>query len=335
MSKWTTRVFQWLVALALVALLLFLGDRSQLRRLPDVSWPWLAGVVLASAGLVWSAAARWRTIAIHTVGGGSVSLTRYVYYFLLGRVLGLVLPAEATDVDVGFRALALKRSEKVSLAGAAYTVLLDRLFDFAVLIWLVVPALLHLGGRISEGAALAVALAGIALTPVVVGRRHGAAVDALARLYTRAIRLLGFLPWMRGTDVPEFRERSGESGPGGRVSVSVYVLSVVKLVMVVARFYFVARALGVPVPLSTAFICVPLAQVAALVAVTPGGLGILEAGWYGILVWAGVAAEETVLLVVGWRLYTSASLLFLVLGLRGWQAISDRRAGDRKRCSGG
>ena len=68
-------------------------------------------------------------------------------------------------------------------------------------------------------------------------------------------------------------------------------------------------------------------------AVTPGGLGILEAGWYGILVWAGLRAEETVLLVVGWRLYTLGSLLCLVVGLRLWATVSPGE--DRAEDGGG
>ena len=69
---------------------------------------------------------------------------------------------------------------------------------------------------------------------------------------------------------------------------------------------------------------VPLAQTAALAAVTPGGLGILEVGWYGVFVWAGLAARETVLLVVGWRLYSFGSLLVLALGLRLWESATGR-----------
>ena len=323
MTKRTSRVLQWLLAVALVALFLVLVDTSELRRLPQVSWPWLGGVLLASAGLVWSAAARWRNIAIVTVGGGSASLTRYLHAFLLGRVLGFLLPAEATDV--GIRTLALRRSEKFSLAGAAYTVLLDRLLDLIVLLWLVVPALLHLGGWIGQSTALGIGLAGIVLTPVAVGRRHRAALRRLTRAYSRMVRLLRFLPGNLGAEIPEFERQGAEVAREGRAFFIIYVLSAVKLLMVVARFYFVARALDVPVSAATAFVCVPLAQAAALAAVTPGGLGILEAGWYGILRWAGLASQETVLLVIGWRLYTFGSLLCLVLGLRIWEAVADRR----------
>ncbi|MCK4546048.1 MAG: flippase-like domain-containing protein [Candidatus Eisenbacteria sp.] len=314
MSKGTARVLQWGVAVALVALFLVLGDTSQLGRLSDVSWPWLVLLLLATAGLVLSASVRWRTIAVETMGAGDVPLSRFIHYFLMGRVLGFVLPAEAADM--GIRTVALRRSREMSLAGAAYTVLLDRLFDLVVLVCLVVPALFYLGGRLDERVALGIGFAVIAVLPAVVGRRYGGAIRFLERLYRGLIRGFRFLPWLRKAEVPELETGPERRGLGGKSAVSSYLLSVVKLVMVSLRLYFVAGALGVEVPLWMAFICVPLAQVAALVAVTPGGLGILEAGWYGILVWAGVAPEETVLLVVGWRLYTFASLLCLVLGMR-------------------
>ncbi len=332
MTRRTARALQWLAAALLVALFLTLGDTSQLSRLSQVSWPWPVGVLLASAGLVWSAAYRWRMIAIRLVGGGSVSFTRFVHYFLLGRLLGFLLPAEATDV--GIRTLALRRSGRLSLAGAAYSVLLDRLFDFVVLIWLVIPALLCLGGWIGRETALIIGPAGLVLTPLAVGKRHRAAVSGVARLYAGIVRSLGSLPWLGRMEIPEFQDVSLEDGLGGRDVAVVYGLSVLKMLMVVARFYFVSLTLKVPVSPSTAFICVPLAQVAALVAFTPGGLGILEAGWYGILVWAGMAPEETVLLVVGWRLYTLVSLLLLVLGLQVWEAATGRRVRDAKCRSG-
>lgn len=319
MSKGTARVLQWGVGLALVVLFLVLADTSELGRLVEVSWPWLMGVLLATAGLVLSAAARWRMIAIRVVGGGAVSLRQYVYYFLVGRVLGFVLPAEVTDV--GVRTLALKRSESLSLAGAAYTVLLDRLFDFLVLVWLVIPGVFHLSGLLSQRAALTIGFAGIALVPWVVGRRHGAAVRGLTRLFARLLAWVRLLPWAREAAAPELRE---ETTLGARASGAIYLLSVVKLAMVVARFYCVAGALSVAMPAPTAVLCVPLAQLAALVAVTPGGMGILEMGWYGILSWAGLSGDETVLLVFGWRLYSFISLLLLALGLRVGGFVWDR-----------
>jgi uncharacterized membrane protein YbhN (UPF0104 family) len=323
MRRRTSRVLQWTVAVALVALFLFLGDTSQLGRLSGVSWPWLGLLLLATSGHVLSSGLRWRTIAISTLGRSDLPLSKFIHYFLLGRVLGFVLPAEAADV--GVRTMALKRSRQFSLAGAAYTVLLDRLFDLVVLLCLVVPALLHLAGRLDEHVVLGAGLGAMVVLPLAVGRHHRAAIGWLARLYAGMVRGLRFLPWARELAVPELERGEEETGFAGRTAATLYLLSVLKLVMIVLRLYFVAAALGVSVPLWMAFLCVPLAQVAALAAVTPGGLGILEAGWYGILVWAGIAPEETVLLVVGWRLYTFGSLLCLIPAVRVWEAVTGRR----------
>jgi len=323
MRSGTARVLQWLVGVALVALFFVFADTSELGRLSRVSWPWLLGVLLSTVGLVLSSAGRWRMIAVRLAGGGARSLAAYAYYFVVGRALGCVLPAEITDV--GVRTIALTRSEKFSVAGAAYTVLVDRLFDLVVLVCLVVPALVHLSGHLSQGAALALAAGGIVGVPLLVGARHGAVTDGLTHLFVRGVRFLRFLPGVPGLAAPELR---AGAALGTRGSGAVYGLSVAKGLMVVARFYCVARAVDVAMPVATAFLCVPLAQVAALVAVTPGGLGILEAGWYGILVWAGLGAEETVLLVVAWRLYTFASLVCLALGLRIAGAGGGRR-GER------
>jgi uncharacterized protein (TIRG00374 family) len=328
MGKKTARALQWGAGLVGVALFLVLVDTSQLGRLTSARWPGLVGILLATAGLVWSAAARWRLIAVRLAGGAGVPFHRYLNYFLLGRVLGFVFPAEATDV--GVRTLALGRTGTFSLAGAAYTVLLDRLLDLVVLAWLVVPALLHLGGWLDRTTAITVGVAGIVITPLVVGRRYRAAFSGAARLCAWFLRLARFLPRVRRIHIPQPEE--GTANLDGRTALLVYALGVVKLGMVVARFGFTALALGVSVSPATALIAVPLAQVAALAAVTPGGLGILEAGWYGILVWAGVAREESVLLVVGWRLYTLASLICLLLGLRLWELGWGRR---RARPSGG
>ena len=326
MTRNRVRVLQWAIGGLLVALFFVWVDTSELVRLGRPYVPGLAGVLLCSAGLVWSAALRWRMLAAGTAGGGRTPLARYMRHFLLGRVLGFVLPAEATDV--GVRAVALRRSERLSLAGAAYTVIVDRLLDLVLILWLMVPALLHLAGTLDRGPAILMGVLGILGTPCLVGRRHGRVLAGLARLYARMVRLLRRVPGLGAVHVPELDGRSGALRNG--VAVRVYALSVVKLAMVIARFYFVAMAVRVPVTPALALVAVPLAQAAALAAVTPGGLGILEAGWYGILVWAGVPSEETVLLVVGWRLYTLLSLVCLLVGLRLWEAMAGARVCARR-----
>jgi uncharacterized membrane protein YbhN (UPF0104 family) len=101
--------------------------------------------------------------------------------------------------------------------------------------------------------------------------------------------------------------------PVRRVALQAYGITVLRYLLMAARFVAIAQAVGVAVPPLLVFVGIPVAQLGLLLAVTPGGLGMLEAGWLGVLLLAGLPRQDIATLLIGQR---AAIFVFIfVLGL--------------------
>lgn len=83
-----------------------------------------------------------------------------------------------------------------------------------------------------------------------------------------------------------------------------YLFSVTKFGCTAGRMVFFAVALSVPISPMLIVLCTPVGQLTYLFAFTPGGLGIFEAGWIGILSLGGVGTGHAMTFVVGQRILT-------------------------------
>jgi uncharacterized membrane protein YbhN (UPF0104 family) len=99
--------------------------------------------------------------------------------------------------------------------------------------------------------------------------------------------------------------RSAESSS---IVLQALGLSIVINSALATRFYFIARAAGLNLqPLSYPWLtfaaCFPLTQLSLVIAVTPGGLGIFDASWYGVLLLGGLTHQDALTFVVAQRAY--------------------------------
>jgi uncharacterized membrane protein YbhN (UPF0104 family) len=96
--------------------------------------------------------------------------------------------------------------------------------------------------------------------------------------------------------------------------VNLMLITLLRHVFILARLYSLVAALGITIPVSVLLAGIPVAQLSLLLAFTPGALGILEGGWYVVLVIGGVAAADIAAFLLGQRVYSLAatSLIFLL-----------------------
>ena len=93
-------------------------------------------------------------------------------------------------------------------------------------------------------------------------------------------------------------------------------LSLARYLAVLVQFWAVAAGLGIDLDALQIAAATPIGQLAGMVGVTPGALGIQEAGWLGALAWVGVEAPAIAVFVLGQRLVLTAS--FGLLSLASW-----------------
>ncbi len=77
------------------------------------------------------------------------------------------------------------------------------------------------------------------------------------------------------------------------------------------RFYSVALAIGLEFGLTKVVLFVPSAQLAALFALTPGGLGVADWSWYGLLRLLGMK-EGISGFIIFLRITIAISIMILV-----------------------
>lgn len=294
-TLFASRWFKLLLSVALLALLLFETDRSEMRdALAEANLAWMA---LALATLVFSqvvSAYRWSLLA-HAVGF-SQPFSRICTIYFSGMYLNLFGPGTVAG-DVG-RVILLAGGTRRKLAFT--TVIAHRAIGFVALVWITAIAVVLLPEQpLPEALRWTAALA---IPVTIAGWLWGPRL--IARL----------LPRTNNWRVLVERELAPYWHDRALLVISMVWATAAQLLQIVAQV-FVAYALNLHLPTSFFLVVVPLVTVAGTLPFSLQGVGVREAGYWYYLSSIGVQREAA--LAVG--LLTSA--VVLLTGLTGLPAF--------------
>ncbi|WP_231183406.1 lysylphosphatidylglycerol synthase transmembrane domain-containing protein [Haladaptatus sp. DYF46] len=267
---------------------------------------------------------RWRTL-LRNVGyeltatgpfGVIVELTRIVY---LGWFANCITVARLGDV---YRCSLLQRSADVDFSVAVGTVLTERIVDLSILLLVLgVATLVAFRGGLPSLVTTAM-LAGTALSVfgiagVLVLQHSGKRIERLVP--SRVRRYFAQL-------------RHGTLNSFDRLPALVGYTAIGWIIEGVTM-YAVAMAIGVSLSLASAFVAALVAVLLSTIPVTPGGLGVTEAGIAFVLGWVGLDATAVAAVTVLNRLISYWSvvgigLLVYGIGLRFPISLSATTARD-------
>jgi len=280
---------------------------SALAARADLAASALAWAWLGAAGAHVAVAARWKLLTEST-GGNRLSLWAYLHSLMVTRFLGQFVPSLAMDLvgrGVALRAVGSERG----IGHATTLVVLERIFD------LVVPAVL-VGWAIvarrpgMEGYELLLLIAAVVLFVAL-------AVPGLVPLTRAALALYGRFRHERAGGLPV--------GITHAISFQVALLSVLRFAAVLVQFAGIGAGIGLLLPWPDWVAATPVAQLTALFGVTPGGLGVVEVGWWAGLAWVGVDRAAIGLYLIAQR---TALIAFLgTLALATWPLARRPAAG--------
>jgi uncharacterized protein (TIRG00374 family) len=280
------------------------------------------GITAALTGL---SAQRWRMLTEHLLGAPPRGFWIYYRSFILGRTVALVLPA--TAADLGVRPLIYRLDARSSGLSAFSGAVLEKLFD----VWILL---------LSAGASLLLLLR-------LVDRRQFFLCLVLVHLgWIPCLRLVGpwaarIAPWLGGRlrsalprhavrleRVARSMEAAGRlllTAEGSIILRDVALLSLARYALIAVQLAVVGQALGTSgIGVLETVVALPAGQAGVLLALTPGGLGLYEAGLWAALAALGLRREEVAVFVVGQRLLISAYVVVLA-GLT-WSMAALRRA---------
>ena len=290
----------WGLGLLLLFLLFALGDTSHLTRLPELHWGSVFLVFLFNLGFTIAHNFRWKEI----VENLSPSRKRNFFSLFLSLTdsyaIGKIIPMDLSLL--GIRSYYLHRVEEIPLPVAVFSVLMDRFMDVVVFLLMALPSFLLITGIASPIQSVFVLVLLILGQGMLVLWKKGGTFHFLFSLYRVLIlRWVSKVPFL-GSRVKNGIEETGDYGPFSlRSVIGIMTWNYVKYFFLSLRFFFTGWALGIPLPLLQTFFFLPFVQLSGLINVTPGGLGVVEAGTYGALLLMGISKSQILIFVVGQR----------------------------------
>jgi uncharacterized protein (TIRG00374 family) len=298
----------WSLAALLMAAFLYWGRRD-LGRIRDLD-PFYAvlcfGCTLAMSVV---SALKWKMSIQSTGEAGKVSFGTLLYYFMFGRTVGLVLPMDISDF--GVRTMSLRLGHDFSIGRASYSVYLDRTFDVVVASLFIVPSVLYIVDVIRPATGLALFGAAFLLGLVCFAFFGNLTMKALAFIFRILFGIVCRIPWIGRRVEFEAERRLLEEVDLGGIALWLYVLSVLKFFFTSMRFVTMAAAVGLALGSLEILLFVPAAQFAAIIALTPGGLGIADWSWSGLLYKIGADKHLIVPYLLSLRIVVSLSIIVI------------------------
>jgi uncharacterized protein (TIRG00374 family) len=315
---------------AIFAVILYLGGTEALSRVAHGDPVYLLAALLAIGGVTLTGSLRWRLLVSGLTRRPAMPLHLIYYYNIIGRVISLFAPRGVGDF--AGRPLALRAGKGSSLGMALYSTLLDRLFDFILLMLMTGPALLYVGRLVSLkiGIVLAVIFLGVAFFII------AARLEQVIRWLTA---LLGWVAaWgskapLLGRLIPRDKVDRLRQLDGVQVDFwtasRAYLLTILQILLATLRTYLIARALRLHLPFLLLLMATPVAQLGQIIAFTPGALGIRELSWFGVLQATGIPRDDLLTFLVGHRAYIYVCILVLSLISQLTVALWSQRARPR------
>ncbi len=237
-------------------------------------------------------------------------LRQVVLIVLLGWFANCLVPARLGDA---YRAYLVKRGAGVSFSRTVGTILAERVIDVVVLFSLLLAAAVGVVGGRNTGTAVGLLAVGLGFVLVLV-----AGLGVLYRFGGHFERLLPARLRPKFVSMQEGTFQSFQQVPW------VVALTVAIWILEATRLYLAASALGITLELPHALFVALAGSLLTTVPVTPGGLGIVEAGLAGALVIAvpllplQTAVSIAILdrLISYWSLIGTGLLTFLAFGRR-------------------
>ncbi len=272
---------------------------------------------MALVGLAASAVAnavtarRWQLLS-ESMSASRLPYGVYFHHLAATRVIGQFLPLLVVDL-VGRSASLRAAGSRAGYGRLLAPLVLERMAD------LLLPAVLLAWVLATHDASPTIAWASLAIVVVVFS------VAAIPLLRPAARLALAAWAWGRGllrrptpTEDPPAIDRA--------LATRVTGWSLARFAAIAVQYWASGAALGVVLPALVLVGAMPLAQLAALVGITPGALGIQETGWSAALRQLGVAPGDIVVFVLATR--AAMIVNFSVLALASWpwktQSARDR-----------
>ena len=233
-----------------------------------------------------------------------------LYRWLINSyALGLFLP---TDIALlGLRTLYMHRSGTQEASVALFAVLLDRIFDLLIFIVFMLPAVLFVVSMAHEQIIVLTLLILLVLMVGALLYNTKKSVTAIFTIYNRIISFCARVPFLKRYSRLSPIDSASIHNLARPLFLKILLLTIGKYALLTLRFWFIGIAIGIHMTFFQGLFLVPFVQLAALVNLTPGGLGVVEMTSYGALALIGVPGSKILLFLLVQRVVISLTFIGL------------------------
>lgn len=296
---WGAALMRLVLGIVVLAAVLWLLLRGPQTFVVDfVPWAWLTGLLGSLVANVVTAL-RWQLMS-EAMTATRLPYGVYFHHLATTRVLGQFLPSLVVDLlgrSAGLRAA----GSRESVGRLVVPLVLERVLD------LVLPAVLLLWA-IAVQQRIVVDAAAWASAAIVLAVFAVLAVPGLGPLATLALRVRARLARAPSSEVVPTVPRP--------LAARITMLSVARWIAVMVQYWGAGVGLGAVIAPLVVCAAAPLGQLAALVGITPGALGLQEGGWAGALTVLGVDAATIAVFIIATR--AAMIVNFTILAAVSW-----------------
>ncbi len=323
--RWQT-VLGYLIGLTAFVILIYVGGVKSIQATLNPRPGFLLLAFITHLFLSAIGAVRWGYMINVMEGYKICSYYSYFFAFISGNFFGQYISRAGGDLLL--RPGVLNRINGVSLKNGIYAVFLEKLFDITFVFIVLIPAILYLFNITAGFVSLLLLVVFITLIPYYFIWKNVQFLQVLKNLFTQIYfaskKISGLKRLVKDKHLESIGHLDKLALLGRDALLNLFMMTFIRYLLVVCRLYFLALALDLSIPLPILFVGLPVAQLSLALSITPGGLGVLEGGWYAVFAVAGILQVDRVTFLIGQRIYflIFPSIIFLisylVFGAKRW-----------------
>ena len=303
------KFLQFILGLIIFVLIISFTDYSALK---DISFKleFFSLVITFSLFIAIISALKWAMITNYFAREKILPFYKYFFYLLLSRVVAYF---NFKDIaDFGIRTGSLRMTKKIGLYKSFNSVFFDRLIEFFIAFLLAIPCLFFFTQIIGTWTTIYLMISIFLLIFIVLTLLKFKFLVIISKFLNLVIKVLSLVPYLKNKFIKnQIFEQNKEIELPNYLFLKIIGLNFIKFIFTVLRIYFIFLTLSIEIPLIFIFVSIPLVQISGVFAFTPGGLGILEAGWLILLKLLNISSADISIFLVGQRILIFISTLII------------------------
>lgn len=277
--------------------ILFLNRKISFRSFVNINYWCLLVVLFLQYLAIILTAARWGWIINILQGKRIIPYRKYFFYYSLSSLLGCFGFQELSVFSTQAGTLLL---EKIHFKKIINVYLIDKFFNAVSLMLVALVSVLYFVNLIDIKSAVILAIVFFLIGYFVISYskiNFTLLIFYLNKLFTKLAKILPFSKIKLEKETEEDKKVIFSS----KIIRKIYLLSFVKFVLAATSIFFIFKTLNLNINFIQAILAFPITQLAVAFAITPGGLGILEATWFGMLKIIGFKSIDINTFLIGSR----------------------------------